>query len=301
MPLCVDCDRWAPGTFKACPDCNGVLKLEPAWQRPSRDIQLERLDREARYWHRRGDLGEVEDRRRRYEELRRRLLPRLEEAEEWRARRMEAGAQASGLSVRAYQNALRREEREREVSATRTLNGLWRDVNAGRMSRDEYDRATSEAYAELSSARERADRSAARAEGLTDDAFRARSAGDRRARERLWGREHQWLSDPGGWAQIWPITVLALPAAAVAGLVLAIVFVATGRPLSAAVAGTVLGGVLGWMAAQVIFLATWAVLDRLAPRSWAIRRIGEPLLTVALAGVFVLPVALAVLLAVLLG
>jgi hypothetical protein len=313
MPVCVDCQRWSPGTFKSCPDCSGILKLEPLWARPSRDAQLARLDEEAKWWHRRardgGDAdtteGEawaaVEDRRRRYEELRRRLLPVLEAAEARRVEQMQAGAAAAGLPVRVYEANLAKAERERQEASRRTSNDLLRALDAGRITHEEYDRRMAEMSAQAGEVRAQADKDAARAQGLSWRAYQARQWSLRRQRERLWGGEDAWLTDPGGWGQAWLLTFLALPITGVVGLLLGAVFLLVGRSPLAAVAGTVVIGLAGWILAQLVFFGTWAVLNWLAQRSWIIRRIGESILTAAFLGIFILPPVLVILGAILLG
>lgn len=301
MPVCMDCDRWSPGTFKRCPDCEGTLKLEPLWARPSRDAQLARLDDEAKTLHRHGELGAVADRRRRYEELRRRLLPVLEAAEAQRVQRMRAGARAAGVSLRAYESRLRQEERERDATASRARNELFRAHDTGRISREEYERSMAALDERLADERARTTEEAARTEGMSISDYRARAARELWVRRRLWGGEDRWLTDAAGMGQAWFVTFLALPIAGAIGLAVLLLFLLAGRSPLAAVGGTVLGGIGGWILAQVLFFATWAILEWLAPRFLVVRRSGEAVLMAAVVGVFLVPPVLVVAVALWLG
>jgi hypothetical protein len=313
MPVCVDCERWSPGTFRRCPDCAGVLKLEPLWARSSKDPQLARLDEEAKWWHRRArDKGSaditdaeawamVEDRRRRYEELRRRLLPVLELEEDRRVELMEAGARAAGLSFRTYEANYAKVEREREQASKRTSSDLFRALNDGQITHEEYDRNMAEMWAQAGTVRAQTVKEAARVQGLSLRAYQARLGNLRRQREQLWGGEDAWLTDPGGWGQVWFATFLALPVTGVVGLLLGVVFLLVGRSPLVAIAGTVVFGLAGWVLAQLVFFGTLAVLDRLAPRSWIIRRVGEPIFSAAFLGIFIVPPVLVILAAFRLG
>jgi hypothetical protein len=201
MPICVDCGHWSPGTFKSCPDCSGVLKLEPLWLRPSKDEQLWRLDREAKWWHRRA-RGEdatdatkaeawamVEDHRRRYEELRRRLLPVLELAEARRVERREAEARAVGLPLRTYKAKVAREERERWQAAEREIAELQTAHDTGAITKKEHEKRLAQRSAERDRERARAEEAAARALRLSVGEYRRRARRDEHERERLWGGE----------------------------------------------------------------------------------------------------------------
>jgi len=310
MPVCVDCEHWSPGTFKSCPDCSGVLKLEPLWARSSKDQQLSRLDWEAKWWHRRARdetqrkavraeaWSMVEDRRRRYEELRRRLLPVLEVAEARRVERMEAGARAAGIPVRAYEANVAREERQREQAARRASDDLEKAREAGLISKKEYEKRTASASSTRGRDRARAEEAVARAQGLSVRAYRSRERHDEDERERLSGGE---VPDPG-WGQAWFIgAVVTVPITGVVGLIVAVAFFLTGRPPLAAIAGTVVGGLAGWLLCAAVFFGTRSRLDRPTARSPVDQKIVEPLFTLSLLGVFIVPSVFAILLALWLG
>jgi hypothetical protein len=290
-----------------CPDCSGTLKLEPPWARPSRDLQLTRLDEETKQSHRRArDLAqteaaraaawtEVDDHRRRYEALRRRLLPALEVAEARRVERIEAGARGAGIVPRAYEAKLAQEEREREQAREVGSKEALAALDAGTVDQKEYRRRVSEVWARYREQCDLADRAAAQAEGLSLVAYRSREARERRERQRLWGDEDTWLgTDSFGLAELIQ-TILAVPIVLVVGLVLTVVFLLVGRQPLAAIAGTLLGGLGGWILALAVFSGALAIVEVLERRSWVVRRvIAWPSLTVLYWGIFVVPPVLVV-------
>jgi hypothetical protein len=310
MPVCVDCERWSPGTFKSCPDCSGVLKLEPLWARSSKDPQLARLDREAKWWHRRArdedatDATKAEawamvgDRRRRYEELRRRLLPVLELAEARRVERMGAEARAVGLPLRTYEAKAAREGRERSRNADHEMGELQKARDTGVITKKEYEKRLAQRSSERDRERAQTEEADARALGLSVRAYRRRARDDEDERERLWGGE---VPDPG-WGQAWFIgAAMTVPITGVVGLIVALAFFLTGRSPLAAIAGTIAGGLAGWLLCAAVFFGTRSRLDRPTAHSRVDEKIVEPLSTLSLLGVFIVPSVFAILLALWLG
>ena len=310
VPVCVDCEHWSPGTFKSCPDCSGVLKLEPLWARSSKDAQLDRLDWETKWWHRHARdetspeaaraeaWSMVADLRHRYEGLRRRLLPVLELAEARRVQRMEAGARAAGVPVKAYEAKVAREERAREQAAHRSDSELWKAYNAGLLTHEEHERRQAEVWSALRAERGHDEEAAAVAEGLSIDAYRRRAAREQKRRERLWGNEG---TDPEGGLEWLVYSGLTVLITGVVGLIVAAVFLLTGRSPLAAIAGTILGGLAGWLLCSAVFFLSASFLDRRTARSWMAQHIIEPVSVLSVLGILVLPPVLAVLVALWLG
>jgi hypothetical protein len=294
MPVCVDCHRWSPGTFKSCPDCSGLLELEPEWARPSSDPELANIDRLAEQWHREARaasseeaskeaMAAIEGFRRKYEEMHRRLLPMLEAAETRRAARVQRGARAKGLTIDEYEAQVAREQRGLEE----VLRKLGEARTAGRITQREYE-------AGLEEGRSRAIEEGARADGVSVRVYRERIS--REERERDWLRYPKW-TDSDRFMDWLLATIGAVVLSCIAGLILTAVFILGGRSPSPAIGGTILGGVAGMILAQTLFLTTAAILGRLVLGSRFVRQIADALYSGALLVILLVPPGLALILA----
>jgi hypothetical protein len=95
--------------------------------------------------------------------------------------------------------------------------------------------------------------------------------------------------------------VVTLPITGVVGLIVAVVFFMTGRPPLAAIAGTILGGLTGWLLCSAVFFGCRSLLDRPTAHSWVAENVIEPVFWLSLIGIFIVPSVLAVLVSLRLG
>ncbi len=230
MPVCVDCERWSPGTFRTCPDCSGTLTREPSWA--TADAALWRLDYEAKWWHRRARAAEgteayqdaawarVAEYRRDYNALRLRLLPVLEAQDAQRRELYAAAARAAGVTYLEYMANLKRQrsDRVRRYSDLERSRGPRGDL----IPMEEYER-------QMRDGDQLRVEAEALALGLSVRDFEALQRRESRALRRLYGSEGRIVDREHAGCLTWfrPMAVISLVVAV--GLVPAVVLLLVGR------------------------------------------------------------------------
>jgi hypothetical protein len=170
---------------------------------------LAKLDYLARYGVRKGDRGDWEHQRRRYNAVRARVLPLLEAEEAARTERYAVMAQAAGIPLKEYRKRVEHDLLE----FMQAREDLDRARGAGRITEQDWERA-GEALAARYATAEAAN------QGLSPRAYEKTRRRSTRARKRLYGDEDpdrfsDWLGRAiivagGGCLAAVAVTVLAV-------------------------------------------------------------------------------------------